>query len=88
MVDRRPVTDGRPVETAFTDKVIEMDETAEVPVVGKTARVVEEVSLHKEGVDRTETVRDTVRKEEVEVVKVPGEGTTTTGTTPLRDPTI
>ncbi len=94
VVDRHPVTDGRPVDTAFTDneKVIEMTETAEVPVVSKTARVVEEVGLRKEGVDRTETIRDTVRKEEVEVVREPGEsvttGTTTIPTTPLRDPKI
>lgn len=82
-IDRRPVTDGRAVDAAaFTggDKVIEMTETSEQAVVGKTARVVEEVGLRREGVDRIETVRDTVRKEEVEVENVPGE-TVTTGTT-------
>jgi len=78
-VDRRPVTDGRTVNAAdFTDKTIEMKETGEEAVVGKTARVVEEVSLRKEGVDRTETVRDTVRREEVEVEEVPTSQTTTT----------
>ncbi len=87
-VDRRPVTDGRAADaTAFTggDKVIEMTEMAEQAVVGKTARVVEEIGLHREGVDRTETVRDTVRKEEIEVVQVPAEtsATETTGT-PVR----
>ncbi len=76
-VDRRPVTDGRPVTAGdFTDQVIEMAETGEEAVVGKTARVVEEISLHKEGVDRTETVRDTVRRQEVEVEQVPTSQTT------------
>jgi len=77
-VDRRPVTDGRTVNAAdFTDKTIEMKETSEEAVVGKTARVVEEISRRKEGVDRTETVRDTVRREEVEVEEVPASQTTT-----------
>ena len=83
-LERNPVTDGRPVADSFTDKTIEMTESAEEAVVSKTARVYEEVGLRKEATDRTETVRDTVRKEEVEVVQVPGTtttGTTTTGTT-------
>ena len=75
VVERRPVADGRAVDaSAFTgsDRVIEMTETTEQAVVGKTARVVEEVALRREGVDRAETIHETVRKEEVEIVKVPG----------------
>ena len=80
-IERRPVTDGRPVSNAdFTDKVIEATATAEEAVVGKTARVVEEISLQKEAVERVETVRDTVRKEEVEIEQIPAQ-TVTTGTT-------
>jgi uncharacterized protein (TIGR02271 family) len=71
VVDRRPVTGGQTV-AEFTDKTIEMTETHEEPVVSKTARVTEEVSLHKEMTDRVETVRDTVRRDEVEVEQVPG----------------
>ena len=71
VVDRRPVTGGQPV-AEFTDKTIEMTETHEEPVISKTARVTEEVSLHKEATDRVETVRDTVRRDEVEVEQVPG----------------
>jgi len=71
VIDRRPVTGGQPV-AEFTDKTIEMTETHEEPVVSKTARVTEEVSLHKEAKDRVETVRDTVRRDEVEVEQVPG----------------
>ena len=73
-VDRRPVTDGRSVSgEAFTDKAIEMTETGEEAVVGKTAHVREEVSLRKEATDRVETVRDTVRREDVKIEHVPGE---------------
>ena len=79
-VERRPVTDGRPATDSFSEKVVEVTATAEEAVVGKTARVVEEVALRKEAVDRVETVRDTVRKEEVEIEQVPGE-TVTSGTT-------
>ncbi len=78
-LERRPVTDGRPVTDAdFTDKTIEMTESAEEAVVSKTARVVEEVSLGKTATERTETVKDTLRKEEVEIEQLPG--TATTGT--------
>ncbi len=75
-LERRPVTDGRPVTDSFSDKTIEMTESAEEAVVSKTARVYEEVGLRKEATDRVETVRDTVRKEEVEVEQIPGTATT------------
>ena len=87
VVERRPVADGRTADaSAFTDndRVIEMTETTEQAVVGKTARVVEEVALRREGVDRAETVHDTVRKEEVEITKTPGADTTLTPTVPPR----
>ncbi len=70
-VERRPVTDGRSFTGEFGEKVIEMTETAEEPVVSKTARVYEEVGLRKQATERVETVRDTVRKEEVAVEQVP-----------------
>ena len=89
-IERRPVTDGRPVSDSFSDKTIEVTETGEEAVVGKQARVVEEIDIRKQASDRTETVRDTVRREDVEIVKVPGETTTTSTTVdPLtRKPTI
>ena len=61
----RPLTttDGDP----FRDRTIEATATGEEAVVGKEARVVEEIDIHKEAADRTETVRDTVRRTEVEV---------------------
>ncbi len=80
VLERHPVTDGRAVGDSFSDKTIEMTEMAEEAVVSKTARVVEEIGLRKEVSDRVETVRDTVRKDEVEVVQVPGTATTSTVT--------
>ena len=70
--------DRRPVDRAVTDadllsqgeRVIELTETQEQVVIGKEARVVEEVRVGKEGLDRTETVRDTVRHTEVEVEQI------------------
>lgn len=67
-VERRPV--DRPVENApaaFREGTIEVTEMAEVPVVGKEARVVEEVVVGKEVREREETVRDTVTRTDVEV---------------------
>ena len=67
-VERRPV--DRPLEgdeAAFVDRTIEAEEHAEEAVVSKDARVTEEVSLRREGQERTETVSDTVRRTEVEV---------------------
>ena len=77
------VVDRRPVDRAVTDadlrsgdRTIELTETAEEAVVGKTARVVEEVRVGKEATDRTETVRDTVRRTEVEVEQIDSTSTT------------
>ncbi len=58
--------------TTFKEGTVEMRETAEVPVVSKEARVVEEVSLGKEVTERQETIRDTVRNTEVDVEQIPG----------------
>ena len=82
-LERHPVTDGRAVNNAdFSEKTIEMSETAEEAVVGKSAFVREEVSLRKEAVERVETVHDTVRREDVEVEQIPvgTAGTTRTDT--------
>lgn len=69
-VERRPV--DRPATPADIDKSmqegrIEVTERSEVPVVKKEARVVEEVVVGKETTERTEKIRDTVRRTDVEV---------------------
>jgi uncharacterized protein (TIGR02271 family) len=76
ILERRPVTDGRAVTDAdFSDKTIEMTETAEEAVVSKQAFQTEEIRLRKEVTDRVETIRDTVRKEDVEIEQIPGSAT-------------
>ncbi len=52
------------------ERTIELTETAEVAVIGKTARVVEEVRVGKEMTEHAERVHDSVRKTEVEVEQV------------------
>lgn len=67
-VERRPVAAGTTVpDAAFTDRTIEVTETEEEAVVAKTARVKEEVVINKTATDHVETVRDTVRREDVEI---------------------
>jgi uncharacterized protein (TIGR02271 family) len=67
----RPVTER---DKAFQERAVEVRERAEEPVVQKQARVVEEVVVGKEASERTETVRDSVRRTDVQVEKV-GAGT-------------
>ena len=87
-LERRPVTDGRSLAAdEFSEKTIEMTASAEEAVVSKTARVYEEVGLRKAATDRTETVSDTVRKEEGEIEQIPGQTTTST-TSPVVTETV
>ena len=71
-VERRPV--NRPVTDEdirlFREGTFEVTERAEVPVVAKQTRVVEEVSVNKEVGERTETITDSVRRTDVEVEEV------------------
>lgn len=52
---------------AFKEGQVEMTEYQEVPVVSKTATVVEEISVGKDVTEHDEVVRDTVRKTEVDI---------------------
>ena len=73
-VERRPA--DRPATeadvAAAKDATLEVTETDEEAVIAKQARVVEEVVVGKEVEEQTETVRDTVRRTEVEVEPVGG----------------
>jgi len=64
-VDRKLSEDEK--GEAFKETTVEMPETREEAVVGKEARVVEEVKLRKQAEEREETVRDTVRRSDVKV---------------------
>ncbi len=80
-VERRTV--NRPVTTAdealFAERTIEATETSEEAVVAKEARVVEELVVRKDAEERVQTVRDTVRRTEVEVEDERTAGGTATG---------
>ena len=73
-IERRPV--DRPATEAdfanFREGTVEVRETAEEPVVAKTARVVEEVVVGKTATERSETITDTVRSTDVDVEEIPG----------------
>ena len=71
-IERRPVDGtttpgGLDTGALFQDRTIEMTETAEEAVIGKTARVTEELVISKTAEHHTETVSDTVRKTEVDI---------------------
>ena len=68
---RRPVTDQATGET-LTELTVEMVETSEVPLVAKGVRVREEVVVRRERTKRVETVRDTIRRDEVEISNAGG----------------
>jgi len=51
----------------FEEQDIEITERAEVPVVNKEARVVEEIRVNKEVEETDRVVRDSVRKTEVDI---------------------
>ena len=65
---------NRPISSADLDKLqnqtVEVREMGEEAVVGKTARVVEEVRVGKESTDRNQQIKDTLRKTQVEVDRV------------------
>jgi uncharacterized protein (TIGR02271 family) len=68
-VERHPV--DRPASEAdlsgLKESSFELRETAEEAVVGKTARIVEEVVVSKEATERTEEIHDKVRRTDVEI---------------------
>jgi uncharacterized protein (TIGR02271 family) len=69
-IERRPV--DRPLsatesEAAFREASIDIPESREEAVVSKQARVKEEVSIGREQKERTERIRETARRTDVEV---------------------
>ena len=72
-VERRPADrklKPEEAEAAFQDKTVEMLGTSEELEVSKEARVVGEVSLGKRVAEQEETVKDTVRRSQVEIEKI------------------
>ncbi len=77
-VDRKAV--NRPLtaadQTDFKDQDIEMIELAEIPVVSKKATVVEEIRISKNTTSKTENIKESLRKTEVDIENVLGETNT------------
>ena len=74
-VIRRAVTDPKYIgEINWADSTIEVVETAEQALVNKTARIVEEVGLRKIGSDHIETIRDKIRRQQVEIERLGPDG--------------
>lgn len=63
---RRPVTDAASGES-FTELSVEVIETSEVPIVTKGVHVREEIVVRKQRSKRETTVRERVRRDEIEI---------------------
>lgn len=60
----RPLRDDSHV---FEEREVEFSETREEPMVAKTAHVTEEVIVSKDVEEHTETIRDTLRRQDVQI---------------------
>ena len=70
-VIRRAISDPTFVrDVDWTEKTIEVSETAEEPVITKSVHIAEEVVIRKEATDSVRTLRDKVRRQQVEVERV------------------
>jgi stress response protein YsnF len=67
VVERRKPTFTNEAADTLSEKTVEATETSETPVIWKGVRVREEVVLRLESSERVETVRDTVRRDEVDI---------------------
>jgi uncharacterized protein (TIGR02271 family) len=89
-VERHPV--DRPATeadlAAVKEGAVELRETAEEPVVSKSARVVEEVVVGKETAESTENISDTVRRTEVDIEQLGATDRSTTGATAAADTSV
>ena len=74
-VERRTVNRPLSASDAFEEVTIEMTETVEEAVVAKQARVVEEVVIGKKAEEHDEKIKETVRRQDVEVEQLPRTGT-------------
>jgi len=71
-VHRRPI--NRTVAAnpdLFKERSFELVEVDEIAKVGKTARVIEEVRIGKEVADKVDTIKETLRRQDVKVEEIP-----------------
>jgi len=70
-VERRPANRAvQPGDIAFQERTVDVTAQGEEAVAAKKPRVVEEVVVSKSATQREETVRDTVRREDVDVERI------------------
>ena len=67
VVERRRPASDRVTGEVLTEVAVEVVETAEVPVVEKRTRLREEIVVRTERTQQVETVRETVRRDEVDI---------------------
>ena len=67
VVERRRPTTNKITGETLTEMTVEVVETDEVPVVAKSVQLREEIVVRTERTEHVETVRDTVRQDEVEI---------------------
>jgi uncharacterized protein (TIGR02271 family) len=91
-VDRRPVIEpARPVVKGspgdlMQERTVEVSETAEQAVVGKEARVTEEVVVSKTADEHVEQIDDSVRRTKVDIEDGRTQGRTGSRTKPSTPP--
>jgi stress response protein YsnF len=71
IVEHRPPTGANPKPDVLTETVIEMSDSHQVPTVWKSQHVAGEVVLRKQVSQRTEQVRETVRRDVVDEEREP-----------------
>ena len=89
IVERRPASGTVSSDAgAVQERVFDVTERHERPVVEKRSREAEEVVVRKEADERVETVRDTVRETKVDVNQEPADRRENIGSTtpPNRNP--
>jgi len=67
VVERRKPMEDKATGEILTEVTVEVVETAEVPVINKRTRLREEIVVRTEHTQHVETVRDTVRRDEVDI---------------------
>jgi stress response protein YsnF len=67
VVERRRPVGSKPTGEILTEVTVEVVETAEVPVIEKRVRLREEVVVRTERTQQIETVRETLRRDEVDI---------------------
>ena len=74
-VIRKAISDPKFVgDIDWADEDIEVVESAEHALVNKTARIVEEIGLKQVGTEHVETIRDKIRRQQVEIQQLDAQG--------------